>query len=275
MNTQPLTIDSIRDRVPSAFATHAHSSRSERYTYIPTVDVIEGMMASGFQVTQAIESRYRDASKAGYTKHMLRFRPQGTVAIVGDTFLEVALVNSHDGSSAYKLFAAIFRFTCANGMCVSDGTLASIKVRHSGNVVPDVLEGAGKIIEAAPRITQQIEGWQRLQLTTGEQSAFAEAAHTLRFADADGKVETPITAAQLLTPRRREDMQPDLWHTMNRVQENVTKGGQSAYGRDSQGRRRMTTTRTIKGIDQDVRLNRSLWQLAEKMAELKATPMTQ
>jgi hypothetical protein len=62
-----------------------------------------------------------------------------------------------------------------------------------------------------------------------------------------------------------------LWHTLNRVQENVIAGGLSAIERDAEGRRiRRVTTRQVKGIDADVRLNRSLWQLAERMAELKA-----
>jgi hypothetical protein len=142
-------------------------------------------------------------------------------------------------------------------------------VRHSGNVIPDVLEGAGRIIEAAPRITEQINRWNGLMLTGGEQQAFAEAARVTRFADAEGKVETPITAEMLLRPRRLEDNKADLWHTFNRVQENVIKGGLSAMGRDSQNRRRRTTTRHINGIDQDVKLNKGLWTLAEKMAELK------
>ena len=33
--------------------------------------------------------------------------------------------------------------------------------------------------------------------------------------------------------------------------------------------RRNVTTRQVNGIDQDVRLNRALWMLAEKIAELK------
>ena len=33
---------------------------------------------------------------------------------------------------------------------------------------------------------------------------------------------------------------------------------------------RRITTREVKGIDQDVKLNRALWMLAERMAELKA-----
>ncbi|MFC7694576.1 hypothetical protein ACFQY5_38540 [Paeniroseomonas aquatica] len=33
---------------PSAFATEAHSSRSSRYAYIPTADVIAGLRREGF-----------------------------------------------------------------------------------------------------------------------------------------------------------------------------------------------------------------------------------
>src|SRR4051794_14212466 len=88
MYTRTLTIDDVRSRVPSAFATQAHDSRSERYTYIPTSNVIEGMLASGFNITHASEARYRDAGKAGYCKHMLKFRPKNVEAIVGDSFLE-------------------------------------------------------------------------------------------------------------------------------------------------------------------------------------------
>ena len=39
--------------------------------------------------------------------------------------------------------------------------------------------------------------------------------------------------------------------------------------RTEQGQRRRMSTREVKGIDQDVRLNRALWTLATKMAELK------
>jgi hypothetical protein len=55
---------------------------------------------------------------------------------------------------------------------------------------------------------------------------------------------------------------------MNVVQENVIKGGLSAMRRDGRETRRVTT-REVRGIDQDVKLNRALWQLAERMAELK------
>jgi hypothetical protein len=40
----PLTIDQIGQYAPSALATMPHESRSSRYTYIPTIAVIEGMI---------------------------------------------------------------------------------------------------------------------------------------------------------------------------------------------------------------------------------------
>lgn len=49
------------------------------------------------------------------------------------------------------------------------------------------------------------EVWQRVTLSTDEQRAFDEAARTLPFGDAEGRTETPITAEQLLAPRRAED----------------------------------------------------------------------
>lgn len=153
---------------------------------------------------------------------------------------------------------------------VSDAEIDAINIAHKGNIVQDVLDGSLRLIANAQKSLGTVQNWTRLQLTDGEQHAFAESAHTLRFADPEGKVTTPITPDQLLVPRRREDVGSDLWRTLNRVQENVVVGGLSAIQRDAEGRRlRRVSTRRITGIDQDVRLNRALWALAGKMAELK------
>lgn len=274
----PLTIDQIAKYAPSAMATHAHESRSDRYTYIPTVNVIEGMMRAGFQPFSASQSRSRIEGKSEFTKHMIRFRHQaanGTAPTellkVGDVVPEVVLINSHDGTSAYKLIAGLYRLVCSNGLMVSDEEIASISVMHKGNILENVVEGSYRLIEQSQTVGETVQNWTALQLTNGEQNALAEAAHTLRFADSEGKVTTPITAAQLLQPRRRDDVGDNLWKTFNRVQENVIKGGLSAIQRDENGHRvRRISTRQVKGIDQDVKLNRALWQLAERMQELKA-----
>jgi hypothetical protein len=270
-NQTPLTLDEIAQRAPSALATRPYDAMSAKYGFVPTLGVIEAMIAAGFQPFSATQSRTRIVGKGEFTKHLIRFRHQdvGPLA-VGDVVSEVVLINSHDGTSAYKLIAGLYRLVCSNGMMVSDGEIDSINVAHKGNIVQEVLDGSHRLIADTRKSLGTVQNWTRLQLTDGEQRVFAESAHTLRFADSDGKVTTPITPDQLLVPRRREDIGGDLWHTLNRVQENVIAGGLHAIQRDADGRRvRRVSTRRINGIDQDVRLNRALWALAGKMAELK------
>jgi hypothetical protein len=276
--TNALTIDSLRSIVPSAFALAPHESRSSRYTYIPTSEVIAGLMAEGFQPFKAAQGGSRVAGKADFTKHMIRFRHADSINVVGGNVPEVVLINSHDGTSAYKLLSGIFRIVCTNGLVVCDRNMGELSVPHKGNIVNQVIEGSFQIIDDSRKALGTIDAWRGLQLTAGEQNVFAEAAHTLRFGDAEGVADTPITASQLLTPRRSEDRAdggtswsrpaPDLYRTLNVVQENAIKGGLTAMRRDG-GNTRRVTTREVRGIDQDVRLNRALWQLAEKMAELK------
>jgi len=54
---------------------------------------------------------------------------------------------------------------------------------------------------------------------------------------------------------------------VGRVQENLVKGGLSS--RAANGRQQRT--RPVQGIDQNVRLNRALWLLADGMRQLKAS----
>ncbi len=62
--------------------------------------------------------------------------------------------------------------------------------------------------------------------------------------------KTPVTPEQIITPRRREDKQNDLWTTWQRVQENMIKGG--LPGKSASGKN--TRTRAITGIDGDILL---------------------
>jgi hypothetical protein len=279
---QPLTLEAVRAIAPSAFAPAPHESRSSRYAYIPTSEVTTALIREGFQPFSAVQSRTRVEGKQDFTKHLIRFRHVSTdiARQVGDVVPEVALMNSHDGSSSYWLMEAMYRLTCLNGMFVSQPGGQTLKVNHTGKIIDQVIEGSYSVIERSVKAIDVISDWSHLQLTSGDQQAFAAAAHSLRFANSEGEVSTPITPSQLLTPRRREDSlggsgvaAPDLWRTLNVVQENVIKGGLHgvAISTDERGRRtrRNVTTRQVNGIDQDVRLNRALWMLAEKMAELK------
>jgi hypothetical protein len=269
--TQSLSNEQIQRYAPSAFAQTPYHAQSSRYAFIPTVAVIEGMRGAGFLPVMASQSRSRIADKRDFTKHMIRFRSArniGAQAIVGDSVLEAVLVNSHDGTSAYKLMCGIFRFVCSNGMVVADSLLESINIRHTGNVIEEVISGSERILENGPKVMDTVEDWKRLTLSQPEQRLLAEHAHSLRFpVDEEGKAHTDVTPDILLSARRSDDNRPDLWHTFNRIQENSLKGVRT-WQRDGYRSHRVTS-RAVKGIDGDVKLNRALWSLAEKFAELK------
>jgi hypothetical protein len=264
----PLSEDQMRRLAPSIFAAEAHASRSERYTYIPTIDVVRAMQAEGFQPFTARQSRTRDVTRSDFTKHMVRFRRPDVAVTVGDVIPEIVLVNSHDGTSSYQITAGMFRVRCLNGLVVQSGTLEDVRVPHKGDVISNVIDGSFRVISESVKALAAPEDWSRVRMNSEARLALAETVHALRFGDADGNVSTPIQPAQLLMPRRSDDRGEDLWTTFNVLQENTIKGGLSAIGRDAHGQRRRTTSRAVNGIDQDVKLNKALWALSERMAAI-------
>ena len=261
----PLTEDQIRRVAPSIFAPDKHASRSARYTYIPTIEILRGLVAEGFAPYAAVQSNARDESHREHTKHMVRLRRTGDRA--GAQANEIILVNSHNGASSYQMLAGVFRFVCTNGLVVGD-VHADVRVLHKGDVLGEVIEGAHLIVERFEGIDASREAMQAVSLDTPRQLAFARAALALRYPDSatDGGPPAPVSASQLVTSRRSEDTASDLWTVFNRVQENVTRGG--LRGRSTQGRR--ITTRPVQSIDAGVQLNRALWVLAEEMRRLAA-----
>jgi hypothetical protein len=257
----PLSDECILKVAPSIFAVEKHDSRSERYTYIPTGDVLRALRVEGFMPFMACQSNCRDEAKREHTKHMVRMRHATQIA--SKEANEIILLNSHDGTSSYQMLAGTFRFVCSNGMVCGD-TLRDIRIRHQGDIVDNVIEGAFRVLEDFEVIGGQMDGMKSLSLDTDEQGILARAALALKY---DTETEAaPVTETQILRAHRSEDQGNDLWTTFNRVQENMLKGG--LRGRSANGRR--TTTREVTGIDQSVKLNRALWLLADEMRKLKA-----
>ncbi len=128
---RPLTHEELIRHVPSIFGEDRHTSRSERYAYIPTITVPENLQREGFQPFFACQTRVRDQSRREYTKHMLRLlRRAGEIN--GEHVPEIILLNSHDGTSSYQMLPGYFRFVCQNG-CVCGQSLGKC-VFHTGEM---------------------------------------------------------------------------------------------------------------------------------------------
>jgi Domain of unknown function (DUF932) len=270
----PLTEDQMRATAPSVFAESKHESRSERYTYIPTIEVLRGLRKEGFEPFMVAQGASRIEGKASYTKHMIRMRHHrdgNRQAKTKPEANEIILINSHDGASSYQMMAGLFRLICHNGLVVGD-VFEDIRIPHKGNIEHEVIEGAFRVLEEFEKVEQHADAMKALPLEPREEMAFATAALALRFGErpveeTGGHRPAPITAEQLNEARRIEDTGHDLWATFQRVQANVMLGGQP--GRSVKGRR--LHTRPVGSIDRGVSLNRALWMLAEEMRQIKAT----
>ena len=258
-SNSPLSNDQIARYAPSVLATEAHSSRGERYRFIPTIDVLDGLRREGFQPFEVRQTRVRDQSRREFTKHMVRLRHADSITTQGEV-PEIVLLNSHDGTSSYQLLAGFFRMVCSNGL-IAGNVCEDVRVRHSGRVVNDVIEGSFRVLDEVQTAAARIETYKSIELKPEEQLLLANSALQLRWDD-----QAPVTAQGVLQARRWEDRKGDLWTTFNRIQENLVRGGVS--GRGATGRR--MTTREVAGVNENVKLNRALWSLADGMAQLKS-----
>lgn len=172
------------------------------------------------------------------------------MVITGDLVPE-----QHDGTSAYQLRVGLYRAVCTNGLVVSVGTFPVWRIAHRGDVLDDVVRAAQEIGERFGTLATAVERMERTVLSDSERLAFAHEAYALRFPDDRHGTMQP---SQLLVPRRPEDVGNDLWHTLNVVQEGVLRGG--LVRRSASGR--LTRSRRITAIREDVRLNAALWGLA-------------
>ena len=260
--TVAISDEELRRVVPSIFASQPIEGVSDRYIFLPTSSILQGMRENGWVPVRAEEQSVRTEARRGFQKHLIRFARTEHLQTWEKNQVrpEVVLLNSHDKSSAYQLHCGLFRLVCLNGMVVADATFERISIKHSGFNPDSVIEASFKVLGAVPDIMNKMQLFQDRILTDAERLALATGAATYRWEDL---AKAPINPSMLLNPRRYGDEAKDLWTTFNTVQENIIRGGQRDYSRRRPDGRRMPKSRAINGIDEDMKLNKALWQMAE------------
>ncbi|EDS5863799.1 DUF945 domain-containing protein, partial [Salmonella enterica subsp. enterica serovar Gaminara] len=174
-----LTNEELQRIVPSAFSAEKHDSRSERYTYIPTIEILDRLREEGFQPFYAKQSRTRDIEKREFTKHLLRLRRHDQIQ-GGNEIPEIILLNSHDGSSSYKMIPGMFRQVCSNGL-VAWKDFGEISVPHKGDIVGQVIDGAFEVLRTFERVEQNIDLMRGIEMSHSEQLLLGSAALDYRY----------------------------------------------------------------------------------------------
>ena len=254
--TMIINEDMLRRQAPAVFATSANEERtSDRYTFIPTTSVIETLQEDGWEAWDAKQVRSRKWSDM-HAKHIVRMRRQKVEerTKVGDSFVELLIVNSHNGLQTYNLHAGIFRMVCSNGLIIGDENYGKVKVKHIGYSPDEVIAASQKLVASTHEIYQTRDNWNRQELDLSERRQFFADAAALRW-----ESPTEDTIRQVGQARRMEDAGDDLWSIYNVAQENLTRAGWV----DPKTRRK---ARKITSISRDVELNSQLWDLAANYA---------
>jgi len=258
----PLSDEALRTRAPSIFASGPMMGVSQKYTFVPTSEILTGLRDLNWVPVEVEEQRIRQEARRGFQKHLIRLRLESQMATLDEWNVELVVVNSHDAGCAYQLHAGIYRRICSNGLVISSESFNAIRFRHSGCLTGEVVQASLRLVEAMPKIGERIARFRERILEPQESLTLAEQALLLRYPTVD---ESPIAPETLLQAHRPEDEGADLWLTMNRLQESLLRGGLSDDRRDRRGKLR--SVRPLRGIDSKVSVNKGLWSLAERLAD--------
>ncbi len=265
-NPTLLTNEDIINIAPAAGSTGPVTKASEKYSFVPTLTVVDALRDVDWFPIDVKQSKPRMDDRVSFQKHLIRFAHRQPTLLESER-VDLLLWNSHDLGSSLKLFAGVWRFVCGNGLMVGS-ELVNFSHKHIGFDIDGLVGSALEIANHAGVVAENIEVMKAITLTPAEKGIFAESAHKLVYDDPE---KAPINSENLLSTRRYEDCKDDLWTVMNAVQENIVRGGLRGSKVNENGHRRRVTTRPVKSLDRDVKLNQALWHLTEKMRELKSS----
>ena len=250
----PISPETLRERVPAVFAAEPTSAPVPRIPSSPLTRAEGAWLARGSSPVEA-----RQAARARspmHARHLIRLRRRFETIQLRDAIPEILFLNSHDGTSAYQLRVGLFRVVCTNGLVVSAGVFPVWRVDAPGRRGRRCRGRARSRSASASRCWRsRWSGWSGRFSMQGSGWNSPVRRSQLRFPkDLPGAMEP----SQLLVPRRPQDVGNDLWRTFNVIQENVLQGGLVRRSASN----RLTRSRRITAIREDVRLNSALWEMA-------------
>lgn len=262
-----LSREQVAAIVPSAVSATHDGRRSNRYRFVPTVDIIDSMEANGWGVVNARAPKGRKgaiSNTAEFGLHQLEFQDRNAVAfadprtgsrLANPIFPRIHIINSHNGTSRFEVLAGLYAMVCANGLMVSAGSVGEFSVRHNASFDA---EEAHRIIAQyrsnMASMAETIERWSQRTMQPEERVAFATAAARIRWNKPD---DIMPDASTILQAHRPEDQRMDLWTTFNVAQENIIGGG---------FKRSRRVARPISQLRESNRINSELWELARTVA---------
>lgn len=277
---QALSNDQLKRNAPAVFAEQPKSTTSDKYLFIPTINLVSGMEDNGWSVVSAVQqmNKATNAEMRDTNKHALFFARTDHVGKTVndiDTIPMIKLENSHNGLSSFFLSTGYFRKACSNGLTVPETIYSAPTVRHTKNMRDDVIEATYKVLNDFPMLMEMKQKLASIQLSNEERLLLADTATDIFFTREEREQSNAIAKryrndrylleSQLVAAKRYDDRGLDLWTVSNVIQENMIRGNIQTVN----NRQRLQYKRKVTSIDRDNEIHTKLFAMTQKFAALK------
>ena len=241
------------NEVNALTASAPHPRVSSKYRFISSGEFVNDMQSNGWQLVNTTAN-----SRTGLGKHAMRFRSTDErFKLPSGDFLEVVVLNSHDGTTAFRLSLGIYRLVCSNGLVIGKDILPPVSIRHVGYAASKVKTALNTLLTQADAIKQAVAKLQLRELTVAEYIAFVNLALQAR-----GLTPHSVNAEQLHVPRREQDKGVNAWVVLNRIQEYAIHG----FNYVDLTVHEVKKARAIRGAAPQIKLNQALFDGMVKIA---------
>ena len=257
------SLEELRAIAPSIFTKVGSESTSDKYTHIPTDQVIKDMELLGWGVVDAKEVQSRKESTNGFQKHLVVFRNNDVVinGEDGDTvFPQIVMTNSHDGKNAFQFTAGLFRMICENGLVIATDEFEDLKMRHMGYTFEDLQVLIRGMVEKLPLTVEAMNKMKAVELEEEQMFNLAKSFLDIRVEGTQNTYDNQAIE-DVLNVQRKADEGNMLWEVFNRIQENIIDGN-FEYKTPSG---KLRQARIIKNFKQDQDVNKKMFSEALKL----------
>lgn len=245
-----ISLNSLKEIAPSVFATEPSPKMSDKYTFVPTMEILQNFEQEGWNIASA-----RQLGQGTYAQHEVRLR-NGAFANVGDSLIEAVIRNSHNGLSSFSVSAGLFRLVCSNGLTVPTSIAEAISVKHIKVDMGTVRQITDDFAERLPIIQRSVGKMENTFLNEEKLVDFVNKSAMIRWEK--GSIPK-LDIEAFLNPEREGDVGNSVWKTFNVIQEKFVRGGMKYQSKKG----RTVSMKELKSFQNINKINTNLWELAE------------
>jgi hypothetical protein len=256
---------------PSAFTTGVKPGATNRYTHVPTSEIVEHLSLRGWLLESAGEGRVRIPGNAPFVSHTVNLRHPdfkfGTLH-KGDVFPTLMLGNSHDCTTAVWMRMGFKVCTCDNQNVLRLDEIGIQRFRHYGGTVTlmgKIYEAVNMLADHSMKAGKVLTSWKNTNVKSSQRTEYFRRVLDLRMARI---TELQSKNIMLFDERRRpEEAGNDLFTMYQVVQEHMTRGYRTQVVLPNGDVKERSLVRPISSAKSFVQFNEQLFDMTNTFAK--------